>query len=165
MGPEHTVSFKDDQYVLALFIETPCQLLGPGTPRLGGQASQYNLRDFDINSLIYSSVYIILLRGAEDLGASHYHPWARKTCPGQTEDKLGMKVQKPLSRVGQCGTAGSLPAGDRPGVYWGWGAEGGRRLQGGLGLALLACSWRCSAGRGCLCSGPESFLSSSVQSH
>lgn len=65
MGLEHTVSFKDDQYVLSLFIETPCQLLGPGTPRLWGPASKYNLRDVDIDSLIHSSLCLLLLSGRQ----------------------------------------------------------------------------------------------------
>lgn len=126
MGLEHTVSFKDDQYGLALFIETPCQLLGPGTPRLWGQASQYKPQR-DWPRLLGLSSTLEGQTGAPRTLEPSTHPWIRKTCPGQTEDKLGTEVQTPLSRVSHYGTTGSLPGGDRPGIYRG-------RLQGRAGL-------------------------------
>lgn len=96
MGPEHTVSFKDDQYVLALFIETPCQLLGPGTPRLLGKALQYNLRDTDIQSSVDSSVYLLLSRGTEDLGASHYHPEPERPVQDRQKTSLEWRSRHPM---------------------------------------------------------------------
>lgn len=155
MGLEHTVSFKDDQYGLALFIETPCQLLGPGTPRLWGQASQYKPQRDWPRLLGLSSTLEGQTGAPRTLEPSTLTPGSER--PVQDRQKTSLERRSRLPSPESVTMEACL---EETGLE-----STGGGCKGGLGLVLLACSWRCTVGRGCLCSGPESFLSSSVHSH